>query len=153
MCIVEKKQISMCFQKQSSVPQIPLLPVPENQICCYDYSIQIKCKPREFPTSIRNFWYAKNSEKLTMLQIFPFFQFFFFFIFFVFRAYLWCTNQSTYYKKHYYNTDRSKWHCSSCLCRILIVLCPEMPRLLPPPLQHLWKGIPQQGEHEGAQVS
>ena len=34
-----------------------------------------------------------------------------------------------------------------------IFLPPEMPRLLPPPLQHLWKGIPQQGEHEGTQVS
>ena len=28
-----------------------------------------------------------------------------------------------------------------------------MPRLRPPPLQHLWKRFPQQGEHEVSQVS
>ena len=28
-----------------------------------------------------------------------------------------------------------------------------MPRLRPPPLQHLWKRFPQQGEHEVPQVS
>ena len=30
---------------------------------------------------------------------------------------------------------------------------PEVPRIRPSPLQYLWKGISQQGEHEVPQVS